>query len=107
MRQFEVYMCDIPILNGDVIGGARPCIIISNDMENMYSSRVIVIPTTSNMKRLDLPVNVKVNLEHESMAICNQIMTLSKENVGRYLTRLNDFEIREIKTAIFNELGVI
>lgn len=107
MRQGDIYICDLPIMNAEVIGGKRPCVIISNDYENSYSSRVVVVPITSKIKRLDLPYNVELNLEFQSMAVCNQIMTLSKNDVKEYKCRVDKEKLKEIRIAVLCELGCI
>lgn len=107
MKKGEVYLCNLPILNGDVIGGKRPCVIVSDDTANIHSSRVIIVPITTSIKRLDLPQNIKINLKKKSIALCDQVMAISKNDVQRYVDRVSNYDMKKIYFGILIELGLV
>ena len=80
VMQYEVYWCDFPNIADGVVGGRRPCIVISNNKEATNCDNIMVIPTTTNIKRTDLPCNVLVNVQghKKSIAMCNQIRSVPK-----------------------------
>lgn len=106
MKKGEIYWCDLPKLNNDVIGGHRPCVIVSADTANLHSSRVIVIPFTTAKKRLDLPCNILLD-RNESVALCDQLITLSKNDVHQFIGRVVDKDMKKIHFSILVELGLI
>lgn len=105
VQPYEVYWCDLPVMTNGILGGRRPCIIISNERECIYNDKVVVVPTTSHVKRTDLPVNVTINLDKESMAVCNQITTVPKTWLREYVGRLSVYEVRDVKIGLMSELG--
>src|SRR5207249_2558077 len=56
----EVYWVDLDPTVGSDISRTRPCLIISNDMGNQYSARVIVAPLTTGGADRAYPFEVLV-----------------------------------------------
>ena len=106
---YEVYWCDLPVAVDGMVGGRRPCIVISNEKEAISCTNILVVPTTSNIKRTDLPCNVLVSLysNSKSMAMCNQIRNVPKTWLREYIGRLTPSEIRDIHVGLMIELGFI
>jgi mRNA interferase MazF len=79
----EVYYADLPIKeNSCVQGGRRPVVVVSNNIGNEYSSAINVIPMTSNLKKLGLPTHVQIDcLSRPSIALCEQLMTIDKNQI--------------------------
>lgn len=105
VQPYEVYWCDLPVMTNGISGGRRPCIIVSNERECIYNDKVVIIPMTTQIKRTDLPVNVVINLDRESMAMCNHITTIPKTWLREYIGRLTNKEIRDVKIGLMSELG--
>lgn len=85
--------------------GSRPVIIVQNNIGNLYSGTVIVIPVTSASKK---PMQTHVSLGRnyglfrESFALAEQIMTFDKHRLGEYIGQIDDIKMVEIddrKTA--------
>lgn len=80
--------------------GGRPAIIISNDMINEYNGVVSVIYLTRHLLN-KLPTHVVINATTQrSWAICDQISTVSKKRIGKYVGQCSQFEMESIKKAI-------
>lgn len=80
--------------------GGRPAIIISNDMINEYNGVVSVIYLTRHILN-KLPTHVMINATTQrSWAICDQITTVSKKRIGKYVGQCSQFEIENIRKAI-------
>lgn len=100
-----------------VQGGERPVLVISNDTANRYSKIVTVIPLTTKMKKLGLPVHVTLSEKHcemlgaehleDSVLLAEQITTISKEALYNRLCRVTAEEkILEIESAVASQLGM-
>ena len=80
--------------------GYRPCIIFQNNIGNLYSPNIVVIPLTSVIKKMRQPTHVfipkEAGLNKDSVALCENPMVLSKNKLGRYVTTLPDKYIGEI-----------
>lgn len=83
----------------------RPCVIVSNDLGNKYSSNVEVVFLTSQSKK-ELPTHVSVICKVPSTALCENIQTVSKERLGTFIRACSDNEMREIDNALLCSLGI-
>lgn len=90
--------------------GIRPAVIIQNNVGNKYSDTLIVAPITSAEKKKDLPTHciIKNNkaLSENSMVLLEQIRTIDKTRVKRYMGTVSYVEMVNIDMAILNSLGL-
>lgn len=90
-----------------VQGGKRPAVIISNDKGNNYSPVVIVAPLTTRSKR-DLPTHVTTTVTKKpSIILCEQITTVSKEQLSNCIGHLTPSEIEKLNKAIAVSLALM
>lgn len=81
VKRGDIWFVELERMQGDVIYGMRPAVVVSNDRTNRHAEIVTVIPLTS-AKKHPLPCHVAVagyGLERESVALTEQIVTISKE----------------------------
>lgn len=84
----------------------RPAIVVSNDMNNNYSSTVEIVYLTTQPKN-DLPTHVIIrSTGRDSTALCEQITSVSKERFGNYVCSLTDDELRRIEIALMISLAI-
>ena len=63
----------------------RPAIIVSNDKNNEFSETVEVVYLTTQPKN-DLPTHVEIrSTARASVALCEQVTTVSVSRVGEYV----------------------
>jgi mRNA-degrading endonuclease toxin of MazEF toxin-antitoxin module len=107
LRRGEVYYANLPEKeNSRIQGGYRPIVIFSNDKNNTYSSIVHYVPLTATIKKVNLPVHIKVEvnfLPKSSIALCEQLDLEDKENVLKYIDwekgcigKLNECDMKHI-----------
>ena len=78
----------------------RPAIIVSNDKNNEFSETVEVVYLTTRPKN-DLPTHCKIrSATRESIALCEQVTTVSVSRVGEYVGTCTDSEMRMLETAL-------
>lgn len=99
----DVYTVDFEG-SGSVQRGIRPAVVFQNDTGNEFSPNVIVFPLTSSLKRLDMPTHVLVSsddtaLMKDSMVLCENPQCVSKQKLGRYITKLPDKYLENISVA--------
>lgn len=86
--------------------GGRPGIIVSNDVGNKHSGIVEVVYLTTREKK-PLPTHVEIHsAPHPSIALCEQVETVSKERIGRYINSVTDDELEEIEKALLVSFGI-
>jgi mRNA interferase MazF len=55
VKRGEVWLADLNPTRGSEQGGTRPVIIFQNDIVSRFSTTVITIPLTTNLRRASLP----------------------------------------------------
>ena len=106
----EIYVADLNPFQGSEQGGIRPVVILQNDTGNYFSSTTIVASLTSHTgKKENLPTHVFIDsredLEHDSIILCEQIRTIDKSRLIRYLGKLDGYEMEEVEDALNVSLG--
>ena len=56
-RRGDIYLADLGAHTGHIQGGARPVVVIQNDYGNRFSSTLIVVPLTTEIKKTDMPTH--------------------------------------------------
>ena len=84
----------------------RPAIIVSNDKNNEFSETVEVVYLTTQPKN-DLPTHVEIrSTARASVALCEQVTTVSVSRVGEYVGTCTSIEMRMLETAIAISLSL-
>ena len=101
LERGQIVMAELPTSQGSVQGGLRPCVVVSNDKANKFSPVVICVPLSSNINKKKLPTHaiIKPNprnnrLKRASVALCEQIMTITKDSI-RFATGKLSYEETE------------
>lgn len=89
---------------GSEQSGLRPGVVFQNNVGNAHSPNLIVLPMTSSLKKLSMPTHVLVKasdteLLRDSVVICENPQCISKDRLGRYITRLPAEYMQQIAAA--------
>lgn len=104
IKRGDVYFIQLYNKAEHVQDGKRPCVVIQNNKGNKFSSTLIVIPLTSKIKKTYLPVHVV--LEYETMALCECVLTISKNQIIRYIKSFDNKTMRKIDDALSVSMGL-
>lgn len=109
MRRGEIYYIDIPEDKNDRHKqcGLRPCIIMSNNKNNMYCSRVQYIPLTTQLGKPKLPTHIPLNntrLQKFSIALCEGIDAIDKSFVREKIGRVSDEDMISVEIGTLIQL---
>ena len=107
----EVYYADLSPVVGSEQGGIRPVLVLQNDVGNKVSPTIIVAAITSRKKKMRMPTHVSItmgegHLPKNSMAMLEQIRTIDKSRIIRYVGKLNDYSIQRVENASLASLGI-
>lgn len=106
----DVWEVDLEPVKGREIGKKRPCIIVSNNIANRYSSVVIVIAVTSKAPKKPYPFMVEIpksaNMPRKSWVNCVYIRTVDNGRVRRFVTNLDASTMDKIDDALAGQLGM-
>ena len=105
-RRGEVYWIRFPAGIGSEIQKTRPAVIVSNNTSNRALSRLQVIPLTSNTARVYPGETIVTLVGSQNKAMANQIQTIAKERVERFIGRLSEPDMLSVNSAITTQLGL-
>lgn len=83
----------------------RPGIVVSNDLANKHSPNVEMVFLTSQEKK-SLPTHVEVIAKVPSIALCENIQTVSKERLSDFIKSCTATEMKKIDEALLVSLGM-
>ena len=87
----------------------RPVAILQNNSGNKYSPTVTIVPLTSRSKKW-LPTHVTLHkttcLLSLSVALAEQVTTISKERFIKYIGEVNKSEMFAIENALLVQMGI-
>lgn len=102
----EIFFINEGESSGSERGGARPGIIVSNDVGNKHAPIVEVVYLTSREKKL-MPTHVRIKSSPiPSIALCEQIETVYKKRIGKYLAKATMDEMKQIDKALAVSIGL-
>lgn len=111
IRRGDIFVTDLESV-GENVGSEqsskRPAVIIQNDTGNEYSPTTIVAFITTKNKH-NIPTHVRLHtsrLYYPSIALLEQIRTISKERLVKYIGTLSDSEMEKIVKALCISLGI-
>lgn len=108
----EVWLAHLDPVRGSEQAGARPVLILQNDLINTYTGTFMAVPFTTNMRRASLPSCVRVargegGLENESVAIRHQMRVLDKTRLSRKLGSCSPKTLAAVENRVLFTLGII
>lgn len=110
MKRGEVYYANLEPTVGSEQGGIRPVVIIQNDVGNTYSPSVIVAPMTTAYKK-PIPTHVQVGktdqLNPNTLILAEQIRTIDKNRIGRYVCLLHKETMWNLDEALKISIDLI
>lgn len=109
MKRGEIYYVERSSsvsASGSEMYAGRPAIIVSNEKNNANSSVFEVVYLTTQPKQ-DLPTHVSIrSAKRNSIALCEQVTSVSEERIGDYIGVCTDMEMQQIDIALAISLGI-
>lgn len=98
--------------HGNEQTGWRPGLIFQNNKGNCFSPNVIALPITSSIKKKNIPTHVflpssKTGLLKDSLVLCENPERMSKNRIGKFITRLPDEYMSMVAKASLISSGAI
>lgn len=102
----EIYWIDIPHATGHEMMKDRPGIIVSCDERNEHSPVVQVVYCSTSPKK-ELPEHITIRqTEQISTALCENVYTVDKSRLGRYVGRLTRNEMEQVDIGLLHGLAL-
>ncbi|MEM7757427.1 MAG: type II toxin-antitoxin system PemK/MazF family toxin [Cyanobacteria bacterium P01_A01_bin.40] len=106
----EVWLANLNPIQGSEQGGTRPVIIFQNNIISKFSTTIITIPLTTNLRRAKLPSSLLIisgqgSLEKDSVALCHQLRVIDITRLKKKLGQLDSSVISDLETKVLLTLG--
>ena len=110
-RRGDIYLVDLGKNIGSEQSGCRPVLTLQNDIGNHFGPTLIVAPITSRVrKKTEQPTHYRLEnmacLNNFSMVLLEQITTIDKSRVKKYMGTLDKDQMRKVNTCIGISLGL-
>jgi mRNA interferase MazF len=105
IKRGSIYVAALDPVIGKEISKTRPVVVVSNDINNLYSGTVTIIPITSKNLQKIYPFEVLLakgngNLSKNSKIKSNQIRTLDKTRIVKFIGALDKKIMDQIDKSI-------
>lgn len=108
-RRGDIYYANLSPVMGSEQGGMRPVVIVQNEKGNRFSKTIIVAPISTRMSKPPLPTHVLLPdamMERCSMVLLEQIRTIDKQRLGKWMGRVDPIVMSYIDQALRVSLGI-
>lgn len=110
-RRGDIYLVDLGTNVGSEQGGCRPVLVLQNDVGNHFGPTLIVAPISSRYwKKLKQPTHSLIegiqNLSSPSVVLTEQLLTIDKVRVMKYLGKVPEEQMQGINKAVKVSLGL-
>ncbi|MCL2842174.1 MAG: type II toxin-antitoxin system PemK/MazF family toxin [Oscillospiraceae bacterium] len=103
VKRGDIFYADFGPVQGSEQGGVRPCLIVQNDIGNIHSPTVVVVPLTGSNKAY-MPTHVRITrmggLRFNSIALCEQLRTIDRTRLDGFIGRIDSETQATIDAAL-------
>ncbi|MFO7882704.1 MAG: type II toxin-antitoxin system PemK/MazF family toxin [Kosmotogaceae bacterium] len=108
----EIWFANLSPTRGSEQAGIRPVIVFQANKLNKFTTTVLTIPLTTNLKRASLPTCVLISrgegrIPNDSVALCHQLRVLDKIRLQRKIGTLSQKTISMIERVILVTIGML
>ena len=106
----EIWLANLDPTQGSEQAGTRPIIIFQDSTLSKFTTTIITIPLTTNLRRATLPTCLIIlkgqgGLNQDSVALCHQIRVLDKTRLIKKLGQLELEIITSLENIVLFTLG--
>lgn len=101
IRRGEIYWVNLPDSRGRELKEIHPCLVISNDKQNIVSPLIIVMPITS-LKKGDkvFSFQVSISLKKESVILVDQIQTIGRDKFLDRISKISEEKLEKVEKCV-------
>jgi mRNA interferase MazF len=108
----DIWLADLDPTRGSEQAGSRPVLNLQNDAINAFTSTLLAIPLTTNLRRATLPSCVRISqgeggLASDSVLLCHQLRVLDKTRLRRKLGSVSRETLAAVESCVLFTLGII
>src|SRR5205085_11455808 len=105
VKRGEIWLADLNPTRGSEQAGTRPVLIFQNNLISKYTTTILAIPLTTNLRRASLPSCAQISkgevgLASDSVALCHQLKVLDKTRLLKKLGVVSPKTISAIESCV-------
>lgn len=101
IKRGDIFWVDFDPAKATEIQKTRPAVVCSHDVLNENSSRIIVAPVTSNLKKIySFEYAIKDSSGLNGKIMLDQIRSIDKSRLGKKIGSLSSRELQEISIIL-------
>jgi mRNA interferase MazF len=108
----DIWLANLDPTQGSEQAGVRPALIFQNDVIAKFTTTVLAIPLTTNLRRAALPSCVTLtkgeqNLPNDSVALCHQLRVLDKTRLIRKIGQISKQTLISVEICVKFTMGML
>ena len=112
IKRGEVWLADLNPIRGSAQAGLRPVLIFQHDTINTFTTTVVTIPFTTDLRRAVLPSCVRVaagdgGLSNDSVTLYHQLRVLDTTRLIRRLGSVSRPAMLAVERCALFTLGIV
>jgi mRNA interferase MazF len=111
-KRGEIWLADLNPTRGSEQAGTRPVLIFQNDLISRFSTTVLAIPFTTNLRRAALPTCLLITqgeggLSNDSVLLGHQLRVLDKSRLLRRMGIASPQTLTAIEGRMLFTFGLV
>jgi len=112
VKRGEIWLADLNPTRGSEQAGIRPVLIFQNDVVSKFTTTVLAIPLTTNLRRASQPSCMRISkgeggLVSDSVVLCHQLRVLDKTRLQRKLGTVTQETLSAIENRVLFTMGIV
>lgn len=109
IKRGDLYYANLDPIVGSEQGGKRPVLVIQNNVGNKYCPTVVVAAVTGQETKAKSPTHISISsvfLSKPSIVLLEQIRTIDKRRLEKYVGHLDAQTMEQIDKALHISVGL-
>jgi mRNA interferase MazF len=111
-KRGDIWLVDLHPTRGSEQAGVRPVLVFQNELVSNFSTTILALPLTTNLRRASLPTCARLSrgeggLASDSVALCHQLRVLDKTRLQRNSGTVSQQTLLSIENIMLFTLGII
>lgn len=112
IKRGDIWLANLNPTRGSEQAGTRPVLIFQNSIVNRFTTTVLAIPLTTNLRRATLPSCTRIakgegGLTSDSVVLCHQLRVLDKTRLFRKLGTITPHRLAIVEDCVLFTMGIV
>ena len=112
IKRGDIWLANLNPVRGSEQAGTRPVLIFQNNVINTFTTTVLTIPLTTNLRRASLPSCLRIakgegGLAQDSVILCHQLRVLDKTRLYSKLGTVSPSTLSAVESCVLFTMGIV